>query len=85
MDISTQATIFRPMNNKLKLKLLASSVALATPLLSQDNAEAVQDLDPLTVTASPFDRPANELSLPWSVIEGNQLNKIRGKPSGTPS
>lgn len=70
------------MNNKLQLKILASSLALASPLLSQENAEVVQDLDPLTVTASPFDRPANELSLPWSVIEGNQLNKIRGVTLG---
>ena len=70
------------MNNKQKLQILASSIALVSPLLSQENAKAVQELDPLTVTASPFDRPADELALPWSVIEGNELNKIRGNTLG---
>ena len=77
-----QHQLYHSVNNKLKLKILASSVALASPLLSQDNAAIVQDVDPLTVTASPFDRPANELSLPWSVLEGNQLNKARGVTIG---
>ena len=70
------------MNNKQKLQILVSSILLATNMHSQNANEPPVELDALTVTASPFDRPANELSLPWSVISGNQLDKIRGETLG---
>ena len=70
------------MNHQRKLQILASSVILVSNLFSQNSQDVLEELEAFSVTASPFDRPANELSLPWSIIHSGQLDKIQGGTLG---
>lgn len=54
----------------------------AEPLSAPANPP-VQSLDPVRITATAFDRPAQELAQPWTVFNGALLNSIQSASLGS--
>ena len=62
--------------------LLLCGLGLAPTGLLADDTDPATELDPITVTASPFDREADELAQPVDVLYGEELERRRAGTLG---